>query len=325
MLLVGGSIAFASQTLERGAHPTQSDPGPPPPPPLTVLAPELSVTRADSVDLTAVAPAGLRADQRYTVRIFVNDRPIGRIDLPGEAQFALKNVPLDEGVNSITTTLVGSGGESVHSAATAITRDDAAPQINVVAPKDKVYTESETLVGKTEPGADVHITDSAGREIESSINSDGRFAADVDLRVGDNELTIQSTDVAGNHSTLRYTIVRASSAASISLTAAPSDIFAADLPVTVELAVDVRDEVGRPVADGTQVVFGVSPPDRETTTYTATTRDGRARFSGVNLEAGDATGSWLATAAVTLPSGIELRADASFNLRAGAPKSPGPH
>ena len=96
-------------------------------------------------------------------------------------------------------------------------------------------------------------------------------------------------------------------------------------PATVELSVDARDEFGRPVADGTQVIFGVSPPNRETTTYTATISNGHARFSGLTLEAGDATGSWLATALVTLPSGTMLRADASFNLRAGAPKSPGPH
>ena len=71
----------------------------------------------------------------------------------------------------------------------------------------------------------------------------------------------------------------------------------------------LRDELGRPVADGTSVIFGISPPNRETTTYTATINNGHARFNGVTLEAGDTAGSWLVTALVTLPSGIELRAD----------------
>src|SRR3954451_25068481 len=98
VLLVGGSIAFASQTLPKGS--TDVAVGPPPPPPLTVLPPAAALTRTDSVDLTAVAPQNLRPDQKYEVRIFVNGDPIGRMGLPNRDQFALKDVPLTEGVNS---------------------------------------------------------------------------------------------------------------------------------------------------------------------------------------------------------------------------------
>ena len=77
--------------------------------------------------------------------------------------------------------------------------------------------------------------------------------------------------------------------------------------------------------DGTQVTFGISPPERETTTYRVVTTGGRARFTDLTLQADELPGTWLVTALATLPSGIELRADASFNLLAGAPKSPGQH
>lgn len=325
VLLVGGSIAFASQSLDHGSKPAQLDPGPPPPPPLTILQPRVDVTRAKSVDLTAIPPINLRSDQQYSIRIFVNGQQIARMDLPDKAQFTLSNVPLVEGLNSISTTLVGQGGESSRSAAATITRDDVAPNIQIIEPKDTVYTETETLVGSTEPGADIHITDGAGQTIDSAINSDGRFTASLDLHEGDNNLILRSTDLAGNQASTTYTVVRATSAAAIDLTVTPTDVYTWQLPATVQLSVDARDELGRAVADGTQVIFGISPPNRETTTYTATISNGRAHFSGLTLESGDATGSWLATALVTLPSGIQLRADASFNLRAGAPKSPGPH
>lgn len=325
VLLVGGSIAFASQSIQRGSQQSQIDPGPPAPPPLTILPPTSSVTRADTIDLSAMAPQNLRSDQHYSVRIFVNGQQSSRMDLPDQQPFTLRNVPLAEGPNSISTTLVGAGGESVQSAAATVTRDDIAPAIKVLEPTETVYTDSETLIGTTEPGADIQITDGGGHEIESSIDADGRFSATLGLHVGDNNVTLHSTDIAGNHASTTYTVVRGSSAADIELTVTPTDIYTANLPTTIDLSVDARDELGRPVEDGTSVIFGISPPNRETTTYTATINNGHARFNGVTLEAGDTAGSWLATALVTLPSGIELRADTSFNLRTGAPKSPGPH
>ena len=330
VLVVGGAVAFASQSLNH-SDPGTANVAPPPPPPLTLLPPAAAITRAGSIDLTAVAPANLRIDQSYQVRVFVNDQPTGRMDLPSSAndasgeQFTVANVPLAEGANAIRVTLVGGGGESVPSTAVSVTRDDVAPVITILQPTERVYTETNTLVGTTEAGADIEITDGAGHVIAASVSGGGRFSADLTLHVGDNDLTLKSTDAAGNHATSHVTIVRASSAATIDLTVTPTDVYVAQLPATMDLTAVARDDMGRPVADGTQVVFGISPPDSETTTYTATTANGRAHFTGLRVNPGDAVGSWLVTALVTLPSGIELRDNASFSLLAGAPKSPGQH
>lgn len=322
MLLAGGAVAFASQGL-KGQDPATANVGAPPPPPLTLLPAAAAITRADKIDLTAIAPANLRHDQQYEVRIFVNETPVARMDLPADDQFAINNIPLDEGANSIRVTLVGQGGESAPSTTVAVTRDDEAPKIKIIQPTERVYTETATLVGTTEPGADIQITDGAGREVESSIDGNGRFSADLDLHVGTNNLTLRSTDAAGNKSTENVAVIRGSSSASIELTVAPTQLYSSELPATVELSVTVRDELGRPVADGTPVTFGISPPASETTTYSAVTNNGRAHFNGLRIEPADAAGPWLATAVVTLPSGIELRDDASFSLQEGAPKSPG--
>ena len=198
------------------------------------------------------------------MRTFVNDKPIDRTDLPDGGQVTLSNVPLDEGLNAIRVSLVGDGGESALSAPISITRDDVAPEIKIVQPKDKVYTENETLLGTTEPGADINITDGAGQTIEASISPSGRFSANLELHVGNNNLTLRSTDPAGNHSSISYAVVRASSAATIDLSVTPTDLYVADLPATVELAATLRDELGRPVADGTQVdVQRLAPRSRD--------------------------------------------------------------
>ena len=100
--------------------------GAPPPPPLTLLPPAVAITRNATVDLTAVAPANLRPDQHYEVRVFVNGNPIGRMDLPDKTPFTVANVPLDEGQNAVQTTLVGDGGESTKSTPVTVSRDDRA-------------------------------------------------------------------------------------------------------------------------------------------------------------------------------------------------------
>src|SRR6187399_2385656 len=53
VLLVGGSIAVASQQLDQGRGQTPVDVGPPAPPPLTILPPATAITRAATIDLTA--------------------------------------------------------------------------------------------------------------------------------------------------------------------------------------------------------------------------------------------------------------------------------
>lgn len=323
LFVAGGSIAFASQSLDSGRSKAPTDAPVPPPPPLTILPPDRSITRAASIDLAAVAPDNLRSDQHYVVRVYVNDAPVGRIDLPDEAQFTLPNVPLSEGDNAISVGLVGEGGESPRSAPVAVARDDEAPTIKILEPQATVYTESELLIGRTEAGADIHVVDETGHALRATIGGDGRFNAPLELHVGNNNLMLTSTDRAGNSTTKSVTIVRAQSAATIELTVTPEQIYSANLPVQMSITATLRDDQGQVVPDGTQVIFGVSPPERETTTYAVTTSGGRARFGSLKIQPGDAPGTWLVTALATLPSGIELRADASFSLTEGAPKSPG--
>lgn len=316
MLLVGGSIAFAGQALDRGGRQTAAVATAPPPPPLTLLAPEEAITRLDRVDVSAVRPPGLRQDQRYIARVYVNGATVGERELPRDDRFLFEDVPLERGANDIRVSLTGSGGEGQRSAAVTVTRDDMPPEIVVSrpAPDDAVYAETTTVAGRTEPGATLSVTDVASRdEIDVELEPDGTFVAEIKLELGANRFLLRSTDMAGNEGSARVTVERATSAASLSLAVSPVELRTAELPVRVEMHSVVRDELGR-LVDGATVTFSVSPPDRETTTYRATTLNGRARFGDLVIDPGDSRGVWLVTALATLPSGLELRQDSSFSL-----------
>lgn len=315
IIVAGGAVAFAGQSLNRGT--SQSSPSSPPPPPPTLLAPKAALTSSAHMDLTAMAPVGLRRDQSYVVRVYVNgDRQV-QLDLPKGDRFAIPNVPLAEGLNSIRASLVGSGAEGSLSSAISITLDDQPPDIRILQPTDTIYVGHTTLLGRTEPGADIDITVAGGHDLSAVIAADGRFSAGLDLTMGDNPLVLRSTDAAGNRSVSRISIVRAPSLAGIDLVVTPEIVWSSGLPQTIELAATVRDELGKPV-DAAQVTFGVSPPERATTTYQATTQGGRARFDGLELDPGEASGEWLVTVLAVLPSGLELRDDGSFSLQPGA-------
>ncbi len=273
------------------------------------------MTRAAKVDIEALRPSGLRRDQRYQVKVYVNNVVARSIQLPDGEQMVLPNVPLEEGGNAIRVSLVGDGGEGDLSAPVTITRDEIAPDIRITQPSlgDKVYVDSLTLFGTTEPGASITITDVAtGHDLDTSIDGAGRFNASLRLALGDNRLLLRSTDGAGNRSTSRVTIVRAASSARLDLTITPAVLSSDALPAQVVLTAQVLDEMGRPT--DAEVVFSVSPPDSETATYRTTAKSGRARWT-TQINSGDTPGQWLVTVLAMLPSGTELRQDDSFSLR----------
>jgi hypothetical protein len=316
LLLIGGSIAFASQALDGSGRQNAAVASAPPPPPLTLLAPATAVTQAARVDVNAIRPPGLRQDQTYVIRLYVNGSVVRERELPPEDEFVLGAVPLDQGSNSIRASLVGDGGEGQRSPELTITRDDVAPVIEVSGPAsgERVYTHEAALVGRTEAGASLTVTSVATDEdIDVSLRDDGGFAATLALEIGENRFLLRSTDVAGNASSSRLTIVRAPSSASLTLSIDPDDLLRSDLPRSVIMTAFVRDEVGQPV-DGVEVTFSVSPPDRGTDTYRVTSQNGRARWGDLVIDPADEAGVWLVTALATLPSGLELRQDGSFTL-----------
>lgn len=312
------SIAFAGQALDNRAP---SDPGarnthaPPPAPALLPL--QVAVTREHTVDLQGTLPADLAGDRSYTLRIYVNGTLAREGTIPSQTQFNVAAVPLDEGDNQIQAAIHGDVGESALSAAVSIARDDVAPIVRITRPADgeMVYGQTETLRGKTEAGASISLIDEAtGHELQSTVSADGRFEATLRLTMGTNKFVINSQDVAGNPASTRFTVTRDQSLATIDLTVSATDILTTDLPATIQVHATIRDALGHP-AEGVEVTFGLSPPNRTTTTYRVTASGGVANWADVLVgNNSQSVGTWLVTVLAVLPSGEELRGDASFSV-----------
>lgn len=318
LLLVGGSLAFAGQALDpTRTSPASTRPVPLPPAP-TVLGPPGGLTRAESIDLTIVVPAGLRLDQQYRVRVYVNGELVRERRLPDDAEFALSGVPLTEGANGVRAALVGGGGQGELSPEVSIVRDSTAPLIHVSQPQSgaTVYAPVATLRGRTEAGADISIVDGAtGEELATESEPDGRFVAELALAPGNNSYLLRSRDAAGNQARARIVVSRADSSARLRLDISASELLVAELPAEIEMLALVRDELGQPV-EGADVTFSLSPPNAATRTYRTATVGGLATWPDLELiDSGNVTGTWLVTVRAVLPSGAELREDRSFSVQ----------
>jgi hypothetical protein len=318
LVLAGGAIVFAGGGLNApSTKPGSSASGVPLPAP-QLLSPQVTLTRDVAIDLTLIRPSGLDPAADYTVRITVNDVVAKERPLPPQEQFVVADVPLSEGDNSIRATLLDGAGLGAASAAMTITRDTTAPVIRVTRPEpgSTVYGETDTLRGRTEPGATLAITEVAtGTAVEANVDPDGRFTADLTLVLGDNQLVLSSRDLAGNEASAHITITRADSLANLTLDVSDDQLKVAELPQKLIATAYVQDENGDPV-DGAQVTFSLSPPNATTLTYRTLSVGGQATWPELDIASvDDPQGSWLVTVLAVLPSGTELRANKSISVR----------
>jgi hypothetical protein len=316
-VIAGGAIVFAGGALNApGSQAPGSSSALLPAP--QIVAPEQLLTRAETIDLTLLRPTGLDPARDYMLRISVNGTTERERPLPEQEQFVVAGVALAEGENSIRAALVGEAGLGTTSPAITVTRDTTPPVIRVTRPEPgaTVFSESFSMRGRTEAGASLSVVDVAtGAELQSSVEPDGRFATQLTLALGDNQLLLSSRDRAGNTTSTRVVISRAESLATLTLTLSDDRLKAEDLPQRLVATVQIRDERGEPV-DGAQVTFSVSPPNATTITFRTTSVAGQAEWPDLDIaSADDPLGSWLVTVLVELPSGLELRANKSVSVR----------
>jgi hypothetical protein len=252
------------------------------------------------------------------VSVTVNGEASRERPLPQQEQFVISDIALIEGENSIRAALVGEGDFGTTSAPLTITRDSTAPVIRVTRPEpgSTVYSDTDTLRGRTEAGATLSITNLvSGDSVDATVDPDGRFAADLTLSLGANQLFLSSRDLAGNLAGAHITISRAESLAELTLTVSDDQLKAADLPQRLVANAFVQDERGQPV-DGAQVTFSLSPPNATTMTYRTLTVAGNAAWAELDINSpDDPHGAWLVTVLAVLPSGTELRANKTLMVR----------
>lgn len=283
-----------------------------------IVAPAQPLTRDDAIDLTLLRPTGLDGASDYTLRITVNGETERERPLPDQEQFVVAGIALAEGENSVRAALVGETGVGAMSPAITIMRDTTAPVIRVTRPEPGaiVYSDTFELRGRTEAGATLDLVDvTSGVALDTAVDADGRFSAQLTLVLGDNALRLTSRDLAGNTASTHIVIKRAESSAALTLTVSEDRLKAEDLPLRLVATVYIQDERGQPV-DGAEVTFSVSPPNATTMTYRTTSVAGQADWPELDItSADDPLGSWLVTVLVELPSGLELRANRSISVR----------
>jgi hypothetical protein len=324
LVVLGASIALAGQALDDGRSAAQPSPSASRAPlsgaPRIVVPADILVA-ASTIDVELKLPDGLLPRSDYRLRIYVNEELVREQRVPRGQPALVADIPLDQGDNRISAAIVGPAGESLHSPAIHVVRDDEPPVIHVSAPVARsVHTRAVTLRGRTEPGAQLTVRNpSSDEEFELEVGADGRFELQLSLALGDNVVTLRAVDAAGNRSRATLRLVRLQNSAAVSLEVRPSAFKLADLPTTLNVLANVTGLRGERV-DGASVTFSISVPGQQTSTYQATSRAGQAAWRGVRIPLdGARPGSGLVTVMVVLADGqdgeVTLQDSVSLTFR----------
>lgn len=171
-------------------RPIETKEGLPPPPPHFQAIPE--ATNSGYIHLAGFAQEG------STVKIFLNGKEKKEITTNTQGDFSVNRLPLKKGTNKISAVAVDKlGKESRQSEELIITFDNEPPTLQVISPKDQEEffdKDKEIIVeGQTEEEASVTIN---GKFV--IVDSSGNFQTTLELKEGENEITIAAYDKAEN-------------------------------------------------------------------------------------------------------------------------------
>jgi len=252
----------------------------------TILSPDEPYTNQPSIDLAVTVPPEIAGDPDYRLRVYlaleaqspapIQEAPLARLPT------TVIPVELTDGINDLTVTLVGPGGESDPSPVVRYVLDTKKPSIKLTAPEDgrTVNSKSVSIEGRSQARSTMMARNATtGDSIVGTADGDGRFKLALPIAMGTNRIVITATDPAGNVGEQKISVVRGSGALRASLSASSYSIKRSALPEPIRLAVTVEDPDGRPLKDA-RVTFTLSIPGVKTVTGEASTdANGRATFT----------------------------------------------
>ena len=303
-----GSVTGPGASASPTAQPTPDAPH--------LVQPTNHYTNRPEWDVSGFAPNSVVGQSGYKVRIYVAGNLAAEQPLGQTQDFTVPAVTIPLGRSSITATIVGPSGESPQSEPISVVFDNVPPAITITTPKDGdvVNGGKVTVTGKTQWGANVVIRNDNTKRTTTGVASDGTFSLEVPLGTGTNNLTITSTDPAGNVTTKQLKVIGGSAQTSVRLRLSNSRILLTALPKAITMTATVLDENGAPIA-GATAAFGLSLPGLPTATFDGTTdANGQAAWTTTIPKDGVTTGIALVTVLVTLPDGKQLTQTASFAL-----------
>lgn len=247
-----------------------------------IESPDEPYTAESTADLVVTVPATLVGDSTHRIRIYLalkDQAPAAIDEVPMPAlQRTIIPVELTKGINDFSVTIVGPAGESDPSPIVRYVFDLVKPPITVESPKDGAVVNGKavTIKGKTQGRSTVIARNAKnGSSITGTAGSDGLFELSLALATGENDITIESTDPAGNVGDLAMTVRRGSGKLVIQLSASNYSIPRSALPESLRLTATVTDPDGRALK-GAKVLFTLSIPGIATISGQATT-DGNGR------------------------------------------------
>ncbi len=170
-----------------------------------VLTQPATPTSSKTITVTGTAEAG--AGVQLIVAHGGVSAPAGSATADGQGNFTIANVALVEGTNDITATATDAAkNTSLPSASLSVVLDTAPPAVQITAPQQGAYSNTpQVAVSGTvnEPVASVTVNG-----VPATISGTGFSLPGVQLTEGQNTITIEAKDLAGNQgtSTVQVTI-----------------------------------------------------------------------------------------------------------------------
>ena len=270
---VGRAASFLGSTLAGFVDNLAATPAPSAPPLVVASAPVLQspeepYTNQPTVDLAGRVPENLVGRQGYVIRIYVaiGDQAPGEVAelaVGDQVTFVVAGVGLSEGTNTFTATIAGPAGESAPSPGVAYVLDTSKPTIKISSPKDGavVNARSVELKGKTQARSSLELTNATtGASVTGAADVSGAFSLIIPISAGVNQLSLTSTDPAGNAKTSTLSVRKGSGQLTAKLTASVTSIKASRLPEPVQVFLVLTDPNGQPVA-GAQATFSLAAPN----------------------------------------------------------------
>ncbi|MFB5267822.1 S8 family serine peptidase [Paenibacillus enshidis] len=230
--------------------------------PVPVISTPVTDTYTNEAQLTVT---GTSPADGVEIRLFNDDEPAGTAIVENK-QFSLP-VELHPGANALTVQAsVYGGGTTDRSEPVVITLDQEAPVVAIISPEDGEQTNAGdfTVTGTV---LDEHPGTVVVNGIEVVVDSDGSFSRRILLDSGENPLTVEAADLAGNTTTVTRTIVVNRSLPEIG-NLSPAEDVRLTSGETVEVSFD--SEPGLDASFRIELPLSVSSTDRPGTPLTET-------------------------------------------------------
>jgi len=157
------------------------------------------ITRADVIEVSGTArPHG-------RVVVYVDETAVANIDADMKGHFHYNFAPAEDGEYALQVVEIVAGGVASEPSEPLIIRcDRTRPSLRITHPlSPEVSSDSTLLAGETEPGAIVTVNNN-----KVPVNTNGHFAVNLPLKVGENETVVTASDEAGNSLRFQMVIVR---------------------------------------------------------------------------------------------------------------------